>query len=42
MDIHRIIFSEPTSLIPATLLPNPDLDAPLHNCQEILSEVIMV
>jgi hypothetical protein len=37
-----ILFSEPVSLNPATLLPNLDLEAPLHNCQEILSEITQV
>jgi hypothetical protein len=35
-------FSEPVSLNPATLLPNPDLEAPLHDCQEIIAEIIQV
>lgn len=31
--------TESTTLNPASLLPNPDLDAPLHNCIDILSQV---
>ncbi|XP_060035756.1 uncharacterized protein LOC132534962 [Erinaceus europaeus] len=32
-----IQFSSRASLNPATLLPDPELDAPLHDCSEILS-----
>ncbi|KAF6288374.1 hypothetical protein mRhiFer1_009109 [Rhinolophus ferrumequinum] len=39
LDAPRIIFAEPTALNPATLLPTPDLGAPLHDCQEIMAEV---
>jgi hypothetical protein len=39
LDAPCILFSEPVSLNPATLLPNPDLEAPLHDCQEIIAEV---
>ncbi|XP_072869099.1 uncharacterized protein [Chlorocebus sabaeus] len=35
----RITFLPPTSLNPASLLPNPDLDAPPHECTEILAQV---
>jgi hypothetical protein len=35
LDAPCILFSKPVSLNPATLLPNPDLEAPLHDCQEI-------
>jgi hypothetical protein len=42
MDAPRILFSEPVSLNPATLLPNPDLEAPLHDCQEIIAEITQV
>ena len=28
----RIIFLQPTALNLATLLPNPDLEAPIHDC----------
>ena len=31
----RILFKPPTTLNLATLLPNPDWDPPLHDCQEI-------
>jgi ribonuclease HI len=37
-----ILFSEPVYLNPATLLPNPDLEAPLHDCQEIIAEITQV
>ncbi|KAF6390301.1 hypothetical protein mRhiFer1_007875 [Rhinolophus ferrumequinum] len=42
LDAPRIIFAEPTALNPATLLPTPDLRAPLHDCQEIMAEVTQV
>jgi ribonuclease HI len=42
LDAPRILFSEPVSLNPATLLPNPDLEAPLHDCQEIIPEITQV
>ena len=35
----RIIFLQPTALSPATLLPNPDLEAPIHDCSDILAQV---
>ncbi|XP_030778093.1 uncharacterized protein LOC115894575 isoform X1 [Rhinopithecus roxellana] len=35
----RIIFKPPTTLNPASLLPDPDLSKPLHNCAEILAQV---
>uniref|UniRef100_A0A8I5N7B4 Uncharacterized protein n=1 Tax=Papio anubis TaxID=9555 RepID=A0A8I5N7B4_PAPAN len=35
----RITFLPPTTLNPASLLPNPDLDALLHDCTEILAQV---
>ena len=35
----RIIFLQPTALNPATLLPNPDLEAPIHDCSDILAQV---
>ena len=35
----RIIFLPPTALNPATLLPNPDLEAPIHDCSDILAQV---
>ena len=33
----KIIFQPPTTLNPASLLPDPDLDAPLHDCADILA-----
>jgi hypothetical protein len=38
LDTPRILFSEPIPLNPATLLPNPDLEASLHDCQEIIAK----
>ncbi|XP_033071839.1 uncharacterized protein LOC117086261 [Trachypithecus francoisi] len=35
----RITFMPPTALNPASLLPNPDLESPLHDCSEILAQV---
>ncbi|XP_017717631.1 PREDICTED: uncharacterized protein LOC108522041 [Rhinopithecus bieti] len=35
----RITFKPPTALNPASLLPDPDLSKPLHNCTEILAQV---
>ena len=35
----RIIFLQPTALNPAALLPNPDLEAPVHDCGDILPQV---
>ncbi|CAD7675265.1 unnamed protein product [Nyctereutes procyonoides] len=35
----RILFKPPTTLNPAMLLPNPDWDPPLHDCQEILAQM---
>jgi ribonuclease HI len=42
LDAPRILFSNLVSLNPATLLPNPDLEAPLHDCQEIIAEITQV
>jgi hypothetical protein len=42
LDAPRILFSDPVSLNPATLLPNLDLEAPLHDCQEIIAEITQV
>jgi hypothetical protein len=42
LDAPRILFSEPVSLNLATLLPNLDLEAPLHDCQEIIAETTQV
>ena len=35
----RIIFLPPTALSSAMLLPNPDLEAPIHDCRDILVQV---
>lgn len=35
----RILFQPPSSLNPATLLPDLDADPPLHDCTEILAQV---
>ena len=35
----RIIFQAPSALNPATLLPDPDLDTPIHGCSEALAQV---
>ena len=35
----RILFQTPASLNPVTLLPDPDWEAPLHDCGEILAHV---
>ncbi|XP_055251906.1 uncharacterized protein LOC129536809 [Moschus berezovskii] len=42
LDAPRITFAEPAALNPATLLPTPDLEAPLHDCQEIMAEIAQV
>jgi hypothetical protein len=42
LDTPRILFADLVSLNPATLLPNPDLEAPLHDCQEIIAEITQV
>jgi hypothetical protein len=42
LDAPCILFSEPASLNPASLLPNPDLETPIHNCQEIIAEITQV
>jgi ribonuclease HI len=42
LDAPRTLFSNPVSLNPATLLPNPYLEAPLHDCQEIIAEITQV
>jgi hypothetical protein len=42
LDAPCILFSKPVSLNPANFLPNPDLEAPLHNCQEIIAEITQV
>ncbi|XP_033052073.1 uncharacterized protein LOC117074576 isoform X2 [Trachypithecus francoisi] len=38
----RITFLPPTTLNPALLLPNLDLNAPLHDCTEILAQVYRI
>lgn len=35
----RIIFLLPTALNPATLFPNPDLEALIHDCSDILEDL---
>lgn len=35
----RIVYTSPQALNPASLLPDPDLDAPLHDCIDILAQV---
>lgn len=35
----RIVYTSPQALNPASLLPDPDLDAPLHDCVDILAQV---
>ncbi|KAM4865726.1 uncharacterized protein RHO17_011895 isoform 3-T3 [Thomomys bottae] len=35
----KILFQPPTALTPASLLPDPDLEAPLHDCAEVLAQV---
>lgn len=32
------MFAPPTGLNPATLLPDPDLEPPIHDCQQVLAE----
>lgn len=35
----RILFHTPVSVNSATLLPNPDWEAPFHDCGEVLAHV---
>jgi hypothetical protein len=42
LDAPCILFSKPVSLNLATLLPNLDLEVPLHDCQEIIAEITQV
>ncbi|XP_032184516.1 uncharacterized protein LOC116581447 [Mustela erminea] len=35
----RIVYTSPQALNPASLLPDPDLDAPLRDCIDILAQV---
>ena len=37
-----IHFQTPCTLNPATLLPNPEGDSPLHDCNEILARVMAI
>ena len=39
LDTPRIHFQTPCTLNPATLLPNPEENSPLHDCDEILAGV---
>lgn len=39
MNPTRISFQTPIALNLATLLPNPDVETPLHDCVEILAQV---
>ena len=39
LDTPRIHFQTPCTLNPATLLPNPGENSPLHDCDEILAGV---
>lgn len=38
LDHPRLKFKTETTLNPATLLPDPDLDRPLHHCLEVISQ----
>ena len=40
LDAPRVHFQTPCFLNPATLLPNPEKDRPLHDCSEILAEAL--
>ena len=39
LDTPQIHFQMPCTLNPATLLPNPEKNSPLHDCDEILAGV---
>ena len=41
LDAPRVRFQTPCFLNPATLLPNPGKDRPLHDCSEILAEALV-
>ena len=41
LNSSRIIFLPPTALNPATLFPNPDLEALIHDCSDILAQVLV-
>ena len=40
LDTPRMPLQTPCFLNPATLLPNPEKDRPLHDCSEILAEAL--
>ena len=40
LDAPRVCLQTPCFLNPATLLPNPEKDHPLHDCSEILAEAL--
>ena len=42
LDTPWIHFQTPCFLSPATLLPNPEEDSPLHDCAEILAETMAI
>lgn len=42
LDTPRIHFQMPCTLNPATLLPNPGENSPLHDCDEILAGVTAI
>ncbi|XP_057345013.1 uncharacterized protein LOC118908875 [Manis pentadactyla] len=42
LDSPQIAFLDPVTLNPATLLPDPDLSTPIHDCRDILSKIIQV
>ena len=42
LDTPWIHFQTPCFLNPATLLPNPEEDSPLHNCGKILAETMAI
>ena len=40
LDAPWVRFQTPCFLNPATLLPNPEKDRPLHDCSKILAEAL--
>ena len=38
LNSDQVTFTSPVALNPATLLPDPDLDLPAHDCQQIKAE----
>ena len=42
LDAPQIHFQTPCFLNPATLLPIPEEDGPLHDCVEVLAEVAII